>query len=158
MVYLMRHPQSEANIQRINGPVDGKLTKRGEWQARKTAKRCSTLKLTTILTSLAYRCKYLANEVYKYHNVNIIELTGLRERDYGEFEGQQGYKVFDLGISSKPKDGESVIDVYNRAKVFYDTTTPDNQTLIISHGLFLKMLTAQLLGLDPQHALKALIA
>lgn len=156
MVYLIRHPQSEANVLGISGNLVGKLTKRGEWQARKTAKRCATLEVANILTSPALRCTYLATEINQYHNVPITIVPDLRERDYGNLEGQHGTRIFELGISNKPENGESAIDVYTRARRFYQTTTLDNQTLIISHGLFLKMLTAQILGLDAQYALETL--
>ena len=39
MTYLIRHPQSLANIQRINGPLDGDITDKGRWQIERTAKK-----------------------------------------------------------------------------------------------------------------------
>jgi probable phosphoglycerate mutase len=156
MAYFVRHPQYVATVQEVNGPLDGPLTPRGIWQAKKTARRCATLRINRILSSPAYRCKYLADLIGEYTNIPIEVCRELRERDYGALEGFPGSYMFALGIAGRPENGESVIEVQQRARQLYDLTKPDERTLIISHGLFLKLFTGHMLRLETDTALRTL--
>ncbi len=154
MVYLLRHPQSIANVKQVNAPLDGDITKRGEWQVGKTIQRSKNIDLTKILSSPALRCRKLADPIATAHNLETSIVHELRERDYGALGECTGKQIFELGYDKSPEGGESVDDVYKRAGAFLKTTSLEKNILIVSHGLFLKMLVSHLLEVDPKEAVK----
>lgn len=154
MVYLLRHPQSIANVKQVNGSLDGDITQRGIWQVKRTVQRSKHISITKVLSSPALRCRKLADPIAKEHNLETSIVHELREREYGVLGGCAGKQIFELGYDKRPDGGESVYDVYKRACAFLKTTSLEKNTLLVSHGLFLKMLVSHLLEVDPKDAVK----
>lgn len=156
MIYLIRHPQSLANVQGINGPLDGEITERGKWQINKTVKRMANENVERIISSPALRCLYLAQEIANQHKLDLEVSNDFRERDYGILTGKSGDEIFAFGFKDKPEGGESTIDVFRRAGEAYNDLDLDKNTLIVSHGLFLKMFTAHMINMNMAYAAKTL--
>jgi len=154
-LYISRHPQSLANVSNINGTLDSGLTLRGKWQMKRTLEYYKSRHLNCVITSPAYRCRVFAEALAQSHNCDLIIDPNVRERDYGDLENQRGYLVHLLGMDENPLNGESVLDVANRSKLFSETISHAHGNMVlVSHGLFLKALLANFLAMDLQTCLK----
>ena len=154
-LHLIRHPQSLGNVLGINDCLEGDLTDNGVWQLELSASRLAGEQFDTIYTSPALRCMRLAEAIGRTAGQTPIVDYELRERDYGSLVGRAGGELLKLGIDDRPTRGESVRDVYRRA-----TRTlrrlQGQQVLVVSHGLFLKMLVCAVIGMDMRTALQSL--
>ena len=87
-VYFVRHGQTDWNVQsRIQGQSDIPLNQRGIAQAKALAAQLKTLAIDCIITSPLQRTKQTAALLNETLQVPILEEEGLKERDFGEFEG-----------------------------------------------------------------------
>lgn len=150
---LTRHGQTEENVAGIiQGQRPGKLTETGIQQARDVAKRLATEEIDFIYSSDSARAADTAREIAKFHpDTPLIFVEELRERSLGEFEGSKINQFKEDIIFLKTKTGESVEDVFMRAKKFLQkifSEHPHDTVLFVSHGLFSKCLFAAITGKD----------
>lgn len=89
ILVFVRHGESEGNKGgRFNGSLDFPLTDKGREQAKKTAEYLDKYKFDIAYTSDLLRAKETARIIAKRQNIDLIEDTGLREINGGDFEGQ----------------------------------------------------------------------
>ena len=148
-IILVRHGETFDNVNHIvQGHKPGHLTRKGFLQAKKAGMELSKLKIDKIYVSDLQRTVQTAAEIIKYlPDIPVLFDSRLRERNYGVFEGSQGLVFRQAAIKAgksyieyKPKDGESIPDLYERAKDFikFLIKKEKNQTiLIVTHGGFI---------------------
>jgi broad specificity phosphatase PhoE len=127
----------------------------GVWQVHRTAARLAAEHFERVYTSPALRCLRLATAIGSATGAPVTVDRDLRERDYGSLTGERGCELLRLGINGRPEGGESVEDVYRRASCVLDRLRGDN-VLIVSHGLFLKMLVCRAVGMTMRSAVRSL--
>ena len=141
---ITRHGETEENVAGIlMGHLPGVLSTNGINQAKKLALRLKDEKINFIYSSDLTRASDTAKEIAKYHKNTPIEFTKeLREKNLGEFEGK---KKSDLGwdnnnfmaTSVEPQNGESLENLYLRAKNFLSNTLKKhdkNTILLVAHN------------------------
>ena len=153
---LTRHGETEENIAGImQGHLPGKLSEEGIEQAKKLAARLKTEKIDCIYSSDLARAADTAREIAKHHpSVPIYFVKDLRERHFGEFQGRNksefgwGAKDFKATLL-EPKEGETMKQVYERAKKFlYQILKKHNNEtiLFVGHNGINKAMTAIIVG------------
>jgi broad specificity phosphatase PhoE len=143
---LVRHGESEGNRDRtFTQHVDVALTERGIAQARTAgeivAKRFRVSRLIASPYARAYRTAELIGEVL---GLEVEIEPALREQSFGVFAGQP-YESLLSGAAYhegprwnwRPSDGESLIDVYERAVPALERIAEESigqDVVIVSHG------------------------
>ncbi len=93
-VFITRHGQTEWNaLGKIQGRQDIELNEVGKKQASTTGEKIKNEKINIIITSPLKRARETAEIINKQLNVEIIEDDRLIERDYGELEGINKFKL-----------------------------------------------------------------
>ena len=144
-LFLLRHGETEENVKHIlQGHMPGTLTQKGMKQAIKAVEQLRSTAFDICLTSDLKRCVDTSNIVIEElgQDIPIIYTKLLRERDWGKITGT----IVENGAwVDMPDDVESMQSFRVRAKVFLDfvkTTYPNKNVLVVSHGLFLRILQA----------------
>ncbi len=89
-LYVIRHGQTEWNVmKKMQGSIDIPLNKKGIKQAYITKKNLDHISIDVIFCSPLKRAKQTAEIINKGRNLEIIYDERLKERNYGEFEGEQ---------------------------------------------------------------------
>jgi broad specificity phosphatase PhoE len=148
---IVRHGETEENILGIvqGQSIHGKLSEKGIDQAKNVSKKLSKVKIGTIFTSDSGRALDTAQIIAKFHpESEFISTKELRERSFGEFEGK---KIIDLDWDRKPKNSESLEEVYNRVNDFLEKIKKDyekNVLLVVSHANLIRILIGIIQGKD----------
>lgn len=126
-IFLTRHAQTEENANGIvQGQIPGKLSQKGKVQAKKIAERLKTWHIDYLYSSDLARAVETAKEIAKYHpHIPLQYDSDLRERDLGVLQGKKntdiGYQDNDYVVENiKPKEGETLEELYNRAQKFIE--------------------------------------
>jgi broad specificity phosphatase PhoE len=160
---LVRHGETAWSLSgQHTGHTDLPLTENGERQARAVAPLLSDRRIGHTFVSPAARTRRTA-ELAGLDSYRL--LPDLHEWDYGSYEGittkeiHQTRPDWDLwtdGVAPGPADhpGESPADVGERAdrvlaEVMDILRAGDDDVALVSHGHFLRVLTARYLGLGP---------
>lgn len=161
LIYFVRHGETELNAQNIRQGAEGGLTELGRAQALETAKRFPKHKghPQVIIASPFERTRETAEIIAKELNMPIEYSDLLVERrNPSEIIGQWGedakvkrivdqmdksFHADDLRIS----DEENFVDLKERAKKLleYIKTRPEKRIIMITHGIFLKMVVSYML-------------
>jgi len=161
LIYFVRHGETVLNAQNIRQGSEGGLTERGREQALATAKRFPTHKgkPEIIIASPYERTKETAEIIAKELGLRIEYSDLLVERrNPSEIIGHAGserevraivdridksYHADDLRYS----DEENFVDLKNRAKKLlkYIKRRREKQIIMITHGIFLKMVVSYML-------------
>ncbi|MEI4310808.1 histidine phosphatase family protein [Streptococcus suis] len=159
-LYLMRHGQTRFNLQgRIQGACDSPLTEEGKEQARAAGRyfQEQAISFDKIYSSTQERACDTAELVTG--RMDYIRLKGLKEQDFGAFEGQQEYLnpplQGDIGYGDYfvTFGGESYQDVRQRMveTIGGIMEEADNQSvLVVSHGAAIAQFFRQVLTNYPQ--------
>ncbi len=161
-VIFVRHGESIMNKEKLFcGWTDSQLTDKGRNQAMEVAKKLKKEKMDLIISSDLKRCLDTARIINGNNNSNILLETGLRELNFGQWEGlsyedikikypkeakgwEQDYIDFPI-----PK-GESLRMMYTRANKAFEKLIRDNSgknILIVSHaGIIRGILSKQICG------------
>lgn len=158
-VYLVRHGESEANVGKIYLGGETPLTEAGHGQAEFIAERASKLPVEVIISSTLKRAhqtaQYISDKIGK-----PIETSDLfvERRSPSEYIGREYSDVKTWGTDEilnknfgKPdwrySDEENFDDMKVRAKaaIALLETRPENEILVVTHGLFLRMLVGTVL-------------
>ncbi|BEP28709.1 histidine phosphatase family protein [Helicovermis profundi] len=167
-VILIRHGETTANRKGIfSGHLDAKLTEKGKEQAINCRNRIVNLKIDYVFSSDLSRAVDTAKIVIESRNLDIEEKSGLREMNFGEWEGckydEIGEKYPDeFNVWSKDTlnipclNGESrrtfyfrVIKEYKELINRFDYTNKDkNKTIaIFAHsGVVRSILSSEIIG------------
>ena len=168
-ILLIRHGQSEWNkLNLFTGFKNVELSEQGIEEANKAGQNFKklNLKFDLVFTSELKRAqdtaKIILENLDQLDDLNskskIIESFNLNERDYGDLTGldkketaekfgdEQVHK-WRRGYSDQPPNGESLEDVVNRVKTYFDNdilpsinNSENNNILIAAHGNSLRAL------------------
>lgn len=111
IVYLIRHGETDWNVQRrLQGHRDVPLNALGLRQAEKVAQRLAKERLDAIYSSDLQRAHLTARHIARYHRLEVTVHPGLRERNYGPFEGKRWDEIAALrgGFRSHLLAGEGI--------------------------------------------------
>ena len=158
-VLLVRHAQSEANINRIlQGQTDGTLTEKGMAQAHLLAEHFSNKSLDMIISSDLHRAYKTAQIVAKKQSLEVVTTKSLREWNAGILDGLPAASLEEAITKSQlplseftPDDGESFSQLRERAINFLTTLETHNQGQVImvcTHGDLLRVLVGSILEKD----------
>lgn len=152
-IYIVRHGQTEENLQRIlQGHMPGTLTEKGKEQVRKTAELLSKegVKFTRLVSSDLKRAMDSAQIISYKLNLPIIPMEIFRERDWGKFTGMSiaeatdkyrvdGKWVFPEGTTETE---EGIYERANKALVELQKQFADETIIVVTHGQFARNLIA----------------
>ena len=160
-LYIVRHPEALGNKLRFfQGITDTPVTEKGEKQLLALAERFKDIEFDVIYTSPLLRAYKTAEAVNKYHNKEIIINKDLIEISGGELENN-GWDFFETKFSNEydkwknaphlfvAPNGDSMQDVYNRAKSALNSILKDNKdkrVVITSHGCAIRNMFCVLRG------------
>ena len=161
--YLVRHGVTEWNSGgRLQGHTDIPLSESGREEGRLTAKRLARVQLVAAYASDLVRAQETADLVLEGQDVPLSLTSGLRELNYGEWEGRT-FQWIEEGNPSGPiqniaKDpdfappgGESTTELCERvmevAKRLMEAHGGDDSVLVVGHGGSLRALAVGMLGL-----------
>ncbi len=175
-VYLVRHGESEANV---DAPLflgdESVLTEKGKQQARFIAERAAALSFDALIASPVHRAQETAHFIaertgHVFETCSLMaervmprELVGKRRDDpkaEATYEAWVG-TLFDP--DKRVGEGENFDDLKRRAgeALRFLETRPERSLLIVTHGLFLRTILARVIfgdGLRPdelRHFIKA---
>lgn len=156
----MRHGETEENVARIlQGHLPGTLTEKGREQAEELRGQLFLDEFDVILSSDLKRVVDTV-EILLDGRTDIAWHTTemLREIDWGSMTGM---KIADVNFKQMAADVETREMLYERAgraAKWLCENYADKKLLVVSHGLFLRSLTAQLTGVpvDKLHTIERL--
>ena len=149
---VTRHGETVENRKGIiQGHLNIVLSEKGLEQADLVALRLKDEHIDAIYSSDLDRAAETARRIVKFHpSIKIHFTKKLRERYLGEFQGKSrkevGWdKIEPGGTYTHPKDGETVEDMYERARKFIDSVLhkhKNDTVLVVAHNYFNKALIA----------------
>ena len=146
-LYLVRHGQTEENKANIlQGHLPGHLSEEGLAQARQLRDELKEAHFDALLCSDLQRCRDTAAILNEAHGLQPEYTPLLRERDWGPFTGMDILKARTL-IDDR---AETMDALFRRARTFLTDTARRFDgclVLVVSHGLFCRVLQAACLGL-----------
>ena len=153
MLFLIRHGETEENRLRIlQGHLPGTLTPEGVEAARATAEHLANAdaRFDFLLCSDLLRAHRTADIIGERLHLAVRPTPLLRERDWGSITGRRIEEV--IRTANEAPGVESVEAMFARARILLDvirTDYPDAQrVLLVSHGLFLRVLQAAVHGTE----------
>lgn len=163
-LYVLRHGETDWNKQnRTQGcGNDLPLSEVGRHQAICASRRIKMLGIDAIYCSDLKRAVETATEVAKATSLPINETPGLREMNFGCWEGltfdeikkkySDIYEVWRSSpIQTSIPDGETLLELKKRVLDTIDDIISKHEgenILIVSHGIALKILILSILGMD----------
>lgn len=145
-IYLVRHGQTEENAANIlQGTLPGHLDKEGRAQAARLRDRLKDIPFSALYCSDLKRCQDTAAILNEPHGLTPECTPLLRERDWGPFTGMDILKARTM-IDER---AESIGSMIRRARTFLETVGGqhgDERVLVVSHGLFCRVMQAVCLG------------
>lgn len=152
-LFLIRHGETEENRLRIlQGHLPGTLTPEGIRQAHERAEDLANAEAPfgLLLCSDLLRARRTALIIGERLHLAVRPTPLLRERDWGSITGRRIEEV--IRTANEAPGVESVEAMFARARILLDvirTDYPDAQrVLLVSHGLFLRVLQAAVLGTE----------
>jgi len=138
--YFMRHGQTDANLAGVfQGNVDIPLNDTGIRQAQSARDKLAAVPIATIISSPMQRARHTAEIVNERHSIEIVEDAGLKEADFGPYEGQP--HEFWLGEyltgddTNIPDDVEPIADFLKRTQAAINAALKyPGPVLIVAHG------------------------
>jgi len=162
-LYLVRHGQTPASREnRFSGRIDPSLTDAGHAMAQALAEAYGRLPWAAVYCSPMLRTRQTAEPLCRSAGVEPVMEPGLREIDYGEWDGMLqdevkarwpeafAYWAADVASRGAP-GGETAFDVAGRAMAVVErirTRHREGNVLIVSHKATLRIIACALLGLD----------
>lgn len=155
-IYFTRHGQTEWNVsRRLQGWENSNLTEEGIERAKRLGKRLEDVDFDLIYSSPLQRALDTAKLIRGERDIGIKSLDDLKEIGFASWEGMEIDAIkeeytdeYDTYLNRphlyEPRDGESLMDVYNRVENALDEILSTNaeNILIVSHGVTIKVLTS----------------
>lgn len=139
-ITLVRHGQTQENLMHIlQGQMPGHLTGEGISQARQLGDTLPSGYYDCILCSDLQRALDTAFILNEKLQIDLIPMPILRERDFGIYTG----KPYGIKLSPDEPTLESIDSMKKRAMQFLHDVQihyPGKKVLVVSHGLFLRVL------------------
>ena len=162
-IFLVRHGATTLTAEdRFAGSSDVSLSEEGRQQVKSLARRLENEPLRAVYCSPLDRTVETATILAAPHGLEPVTADGLREIDYGHWEGLRRSEIeskfaeeyeawqedpFTIG----PRGGESGINVLNRALPVMRRIVEDNRhksVLVVAHKGVNRLLISSLLGFD----------
>jgi|SRR5688572_4427107 len=160
---MVRHGQTAASREnRFSGSLDPPLTQVGEAMAEAFARAYAPLTWNAIYTSPMLRTRQTAEALSRRTGVEVTVDDGLKEIEYGEWEGLRQdevrtrwpdafeYWASDVASRGTP-GGETAFHVAARAMRIVEAIRSRHErgnVMLVSHKATLRIITCALLGLD----------
>jgi broad specificity phosphatase PhoE len=160
-LYIARHGETDWNVQhKLQGMTDIPLNDNGRKQAAALAESLKGVHLDAIYSSTLSRSRVTAQTVAA-NTMTVNSLDGLRERNYGHFQGGSDADpeyVKRMNVwDDRLDDGESLNQLLARAKdslAQIRREHPAGNVLVVAHRITNQMLLRALLDLTPEQAVK----
>lgn len=156
-LYLVRHGQTAWNeLGRMQGHTDIPLNERGLAQAEALGEAFREIPLDRLIASDLARAYGTAKPISAATQTTLEIRSDLRERSFGDWEGEDGAQVAAWSIERslieggdplevRPPNGESHLDVWNRLDALVgDLQTANGQIAVVTHGVTSRILLARL--------------
>jgi len=157
---LVRHGETPLSIeQRFNGVNDSALTERGVQQAEAIAGRLAGQRIAAVVSSPLRRTCQTADAIAGQLRLDVVEEPGLRETDFGDWDGLTFAEVRDrwprqleawlADTAVAPPGGESFDEVTARvldARAKLCAGWPAATIVVVSHVTPIKTLVRDALG------------
>lgn len=153
-IYLIRHAETDGNLQRIVQLPNTPLSIRGKQQAKQLALAYGNLPISKVICSDYARTQSTARVLSEQLKCPLILSELLRERHFGELRGM-AYDDIDSDFFApnyQPLGGESyaqfVARVQNAWQHFSAVANKQNDSLaLVSHGLVIRCIMTEILKL-----------
>ena len=160
-LYVARHGETDWNVlHRLQGWTDRPLNETGRRQAVELAVALKGIRLDAIYSSTLSRSRDTAKTVAGT-TMTVKSLEGLRERNYGHFQGGSDTAAEYLKRSNdwtdRLDDGESLNQLLARSRESLAQIRrehPSGNVLIVAHRITNQMLLRALLDLTPEQTVK----
>ena len=148
-IIALRHGETEWNVDtRIQGHLDIALSAKGRWQAERLAHALRGEPIKAIYASDLTRAWETAQYVARVQGLPVTQEVGLRERDFGDFEGktfaeievllpEQSLRWRKRDPEFYPAGGESLIALRARVMEAAERLAaqhPGQQIALVGHG------------------------
>lgn len=155
---LVRHGETEHNVAGIvQGWSDSELSERGRQQVARLAERLRTFEADAIFSSPLQRAMTTAQRIAGATGLEVRTLDGLREMNYGRWEGQSFldirktdesiYRRWVTESSFACPEGESHDDVLARIRCALDSLNGAKRPIVVAHGTAIRIAATALLDL-----------
>lgn len=137
---FVRHGQTDANIRELQGEgvaeCDPPLNAVGVTQSESVAEELKDEKIDAIFTSPLLRAKQTAEIINLFHNVPLIEIPALRERNTGTLTGDAYRDLFDFDKNVRQPEIEPIEEYSNRIYGAIDAIKSYGyeNVIVVSHG------------------------
>ena len=160
-LYIARHGETDWNLaHRLQGWTDRPLDDTGRRQAMELAESLKGVHLDAIYSSTLSRSRDTAQAVAA-GSLTVKSLPGLRERNYGKFQGGSDTDPDYLKRVNAWDDamdgGETLTQLLARAReslALIRREHPSGNVLIVSHRITNQMILRALMDLTPEQAVK----
>ena len=160
-LYIARHGETDWNaLHRLQGWTDRPLNEAGRRQAVELTETLTGIRLDAIYSSTLSRSRDTARTVAG-STMTVKSLDGLRERNYGHFQGGSDTAPEYLRRSNdwadRLDDGESLNQLLARSRESLTQIRrehPSGNVLIVAHRITNQMLLRALLDLTPEQTVK----
>ena len=164
-IIAIRHGETAWNVDtRIQGHLDIPLSANGRWQATRLADALRDEPIKAIYASDLTRAWETAEYIGQAQRLAVVKEVGLRERDFGDFEGKT-FAEIELLLPEQsqrwrkrdpefyPSGGETLVTLRARvleAAVRVAAQHPGEQIALVGHGGVMDVLYRAATGLDIQ--------
>jgi broad specificity phosphatase PhoE len=160
-LYIARHGETDWNVlHRLQGWTDRPLDETGRRQAVELAETLKGIRLDAIYSSTLSRSRDTATTVAA-KTMAVKSLDGLRERNYGHYQGGSDTDPEYLRRSNdwadRLDDGESLNQLLARSRESLAQIRrehPSGNVLIVAHRITNQMILRALLDLTPEQTVK----
>jgi broad specificity phosphatase PhoE len=165
-LFLVRHGRTGWNKEQIfRGTKDIPLDEVGRKEALLVGGRLKVEEIKAVYSSPLARAKETAEAIARFHNVEVQNLPGLTDLNFGAWEGQsldevkkQFPDLYQQWLQTPHHvmfpGGEGLDTVRSRAMKAIEEIIerhPQETVALVSHRVVLKVLVCALLGLDNSH-------
>lgn len=169
--YFVRHGETLFNqLGLVQGACDSPLTAQGIAEANKAREALMDIPFTKAYSSTSERAFDTANIILKDKPVQLQLTKGLKEFDFGLFDGSKVSEVLeemkrrDENVDFRDVGGDSAETIKERIlttmKKIKENCVDGDIVLLVSHGAYCRYVIKYLFGLDPYEVIqnkKALI-
>ena len=164
---LVRHGETETNLNKKLHKSDDprELNETGKKQIRKTAKKIKEYNPDIIYSSKEKRALQSASIIAEACDLEVCEIDGLQERDWGKFSGKTWPEIqavldkmtLEERFNYVPSGGESWKQFDSRLKSRLDEIIGKNNgktIVVVTHGGAIRALMPHLLGAPKEESFK----